>query len=88
MLKMNIQCQAVAFPSFQGRVATRNSPHKHHLENRTNKKWLTPFFVLRLTRAPQRSEGLDRKNTVVGQFRGRAATSLNKQFGKISALIR
>ena len=74
---MNIQCQAVAFPSFQGRVATRNSPHKHHLENRTNKKWLTPFFVFGLTHALKRSRGLDRKHTVVGKYRGKAATSLN-----------
>ena len=85
---MNRKISTVASPSFQCRVATHVTAHKHHIENRTNKKWLTPFFVFGLTRAPQRSEGLDRKNTVVGQFRGKAATSLNEQFGKIAALTR
>jgi len=28
------------------------------------------------------------KNTIIGQYRGKAATATNKQFGKIAALTR
>jgi len=58
------------------------------LPTRTNKKWLSPFFVFGLTRAPGKSQGLDRKNTVVGQVRGKAGTANNKRLGKIAALTR
>jgi len=85
---MNRKISTVASPSFQCRVAAHVTAHKHHIENRTNKKWLTPFFVLGLARAPKSSGGLDRTYTVVGKYRGKAATSLNEQFGKIAALTR
>jgi len=46
------------------------------------------IFGFGLTHALQRSSGLDRKNTIVGKYRGKAATATNKQFGKIAALTR
>jgi len=61
---------AVALPRLQYRVA---NPQTHRtntiLQTRTNKKWLTPFFVFGLTHAPIWAEGLDRKNTVIGKYR-------------------
>ena len=86
--KRNRQVATVAFPSFQGRVATRKSTHKHHLENRTAKKLLAQFFGFGCTHAPIRAEELDRKNTVVGTHCGKAATSLNERFGTMAGVPR
>ena len=56
--------------------------HTHnHLTNTTLKtaqpKMADAIFGFGRTHAPQRSSGLDQKNTIVGQVRGKAATSLN-----------
>jgi len=40
-------------------------------------KMAAAIFGFGRTHAPQRSSGLDRKNTIVGKYRGKAATSLN-----------
>jgi len=40
------------------------------------------------THAPSQPQEFDRKNTIVGQYLGKAATAYNKQFGKIAALTR
>jgi len=50
---------------------------QHHLAQLTAKKWLPPLFGFGLPYAPRQPQGLDRKNTIVGQYRGKAATSLN-----------
>jgi len=51
-------------------------------------KMAAAIFGFGLTHAPSQAQGLDRKNTIVGQYRGKAGTANNKQFGKITALIR
>jgi len=55
-----------------------NKPtHKHHIANHTAKKWLSPLFGFGHPHAPEKSQGLDRKNTIVGKVRGKAATATN-----------
>jgi hypothetical protein len=58
------------------------------LQTRTAKKRLTPLFDFGLTHAPIQAEGLDWKNTIVGKYRGKAATSFNGGFGASGALPR
>jgi len=65
---------------------THKPTHKHHLAHRTASQWLTPFACFGLTRAPFQPQGLDRKNTVVGKCRGKAATVYNGHIAKIAAL--
>jgi len=72
----------VASPSFQCRVAAHMTAHKHHLENRTNKKWLTPFFVFGRSHTPSRAQGLDRKNTIVGKCQGRLPHRLTSSLAR------
>jgi len=40
-------------------------------------KMAAAIFGFGLARAPRQPQGLDRKNTIVGRYRGKAATSLN-----------
>ena len=78
---------AVALPRLQYRVI---APHNHHkntiLQTRTAKRWLSPSFGYERTRAPFQLQVLDRKNTIVGKYRGKAATATNKQFGTMAGV--
>ena len=49
-------------------------------------KMATAIFGFGRTHAPEKLQGLDRKNTVVGQVRGKAGTANNKRFCEIAAV--
>jgi len=76
-------------PRLQYRVSDPQSQRTNTiLQTRTNKKWLTPFFVFGRTCAPIQPQGFDRNNTIVGKFCGKAATATNKQFGTMAGVAR
>jgi len=58
------------------------------LQTRTAKRWLSPSFGFGLTHTPEKPQELDRKNTVVGKVRGKAATDSQQGFGASGALSR
>ena len=62
--------------------------HKHHIDNRTAKKLLAQLFGFGLARAPEKPQGLDRKNTIIGKVLGKAGTANNKQFGAMAGVAR
>jgi len=68
---------AVASPSFQYRVSAHKPTCTHHIENPHSKPMATPFACFGRSHAPENSQELNRKNTIVGKYRGKAATSLN-----------
>jgi hypothetical protein len=77
----------VALPRLQYRVSNpQNQPTNTILQTRTAEKWLSPLFGFGLTHAPIRPEGFDRKNTVIGKYRGKAATVHNEHIGSMAAL--
>jgi len=66
---------AVALPRLQYRVADSQSQRTHTiLQTRTARNGYT-ISGFGLTRAPNQPQGVDRKNTVVGKCRGKAATA-------------
>ena len=67
----------VASPSFQCSVANTHNQLIHTTLKTAQPKMATAIFGFGRTHAPQRSQGLVRKNTIVGKCRGKAATSLN-----------
>ena len=79
---------AVALPRLQYRVANPQSQHTSTiLQTRTAKNGYAIFGFGR-THAPEKSQGLDRKNTIVGKCRGKAATANNGRFGASGAMAR
>jgi len=70
----------VAFPVgnivFPTHITHTKTPYCHHTAN----QWLTPFACFGLTHAPIQPQGLDRKNIIVGKYRGKAATAFNGRF--------
>ena len=78
----------VAFPHLQYRVTThQTNAHTPYCKS-AQPKMANAIFGFGLTRAPSQLLGFDRKNTIIGKVRGKAATATNKQFGKIAALTR
>jgi len=62
----------VALLCLQYRVADPQIQRRNTiLQTRTAKKRLPPFFGFGLSRAPIRTEGLDRKNTIIGKHFGK-----------------
>jgi hypothetical protein len=54
----------------------------YRIENHTASQWLPPFACFGLTHAPERTQGLVRKNSIIGKSCGKAATAHNERFGK------
>ena len=73
----DIAVQTVALPRLQYRVSTHAANAHTPYCQPHSQKTATPLSNFGRTRAPNRSSGLDRKNTVTGQFRGKAATAFN-----------
>jgi len=67
----------VASPSLQYRVANTYNQLTNTILQTAQPKMAAAIFGFGRTHAPSRSQGFDRKNTVVGKVRGKAATSLN-----------
>jgi len=77
----------VALPSCQCRVSAHNSLTNTTLPT-TQPKMATAIFGFGLAHAPEKPQGLDRKNTIAGKVRGKAGTANNKRFCMIAALPR
>ena len=69
--------ETVAFPSFQCSVADTHNQLTYTTLKTALPKMAAAIFGFGLTHAPIQPQGLDKKNTIVGQVRGKAATSLN-----------
>ena len=77
----------VALPSCQCRVSAHNSLTNTTLPT-TQPKMATAIFGFGLAHAPEKPQGLDRKNTIAGKVRGKAGTANNKRFCMMAALPR
>jgi len=67
----------IALPCLQYRVPAHVTNAQTPYCKPTQPKMAAAIFGFGRTHAPQGSSGLDRKNTIVGKVRGKAATSLN-----------
>jgi hypothetical protein len=81
-----LQIQTVALPCEQCRVASARCLHRNTTLLTTQPKMATAIFGFGLTRAPNRTWGLDRKNTIVGKSRWKEATAHNERFCEMAAV--
>jgi len=75
--KRNRQVPTVASQSLQYRVATPIIHSQTPYCKLAQPKMADAIFGFGRTHAPQKSSGFDQKNTIVGKYREKAATSLN-----------
>jgi len=76
------------FPSLQYRVVAHVTNAHTPYCKLAQPKMADAIFGFGLSHAPSRAQGLDRKNTIVGKARGKAATMHNKQFGAMAGVAR
>jgi hypothetical protein len=89
MVEKVLKSQLLSLFQWARSCCQRTEPtHQHHLTQLTVKKWLTSLFGFGLTHAPNKTYRLDRKYTVVGKFRGKAATIYNERFGTMAGVPR
>jgi len=72
----------------QYRVSTHKANAQTPYCKPAQPKMADAIFGFGLTHAPIRAEGLDQKPTIVGKYRGKAATATNKQFGTMAGAPR
>jgi len=78
----------VALPRLQYRVEPPTTNAHTPYCKPAQPKMATAIFGFGRTHAPEKAQWLDRKNTIVGKVRGKAATMHNKQFGSMAGVAR